>query len=132
MYTSKTIHNLLFDILIEAYNKVKNGKLLLNKDKQKISTQIVNECITKHQLKICKSSNDAMASILLYGMECLSICGDMALLRHPSISIEPLCFEPLNKDKIMYDNKYYIEGYGSEEGEHLNFVSWPGIVRNDT
>eukprot|EP01084_Bolivina_argentea_P174990 303074_1 len=132
MYTSKTIHNLLFDILIEAYNKVKDRRLLPNTYKQKISTQIVNEGISKHQLSICKSSKETMTSIMLYGMECLSLCCDIALLHNPSVSIEPLCFEPLNKAKIVYDNKYYIEAYGSEKGEHLNFVSWPGIVRNDT
>eukprot|EP01084_Bolivina_argentea_P008961 16778_1 len=73
-----------------------------------------------------------MTSILLYGMECLSLCCDIVLLRNPMISIEPLHFEPLNKNNVVYDNKYYIESYGSEKGHHLNFVSWPGIVRNDT
>eukprot|EP01084_Bolivina_argentea_P008962 16779_1 len=136
MRNSKVASHLLFDILIETYNYVKNGhmsKILLQQNQAKKSKEIVNVCFNKHKLNmsICSNQREMMDCVLVYALECLSICGIM-ILSSPRISIEPLYFEPLPDEKIQYSSKIHVDAFGSETGCYLNFVIWPGIVRNDT
>eukprot|EP01084_Bolivina_argentea_P220326 373420_1 len=74
---------------------------------------------------------DIKKHILLYARKCMLVCLDMQMLRNPNVFIDPVIFEPSNKQDIMYNNKY-IAAFGSEKTDHLNYVMWPGIVRDDT
>ena len=42
-------------------------------------------------------------------------------------SIERLNFEPKNDETILFDDKMYEEGFGSDIAQKLNFVIWPAL-----
>eukprot|EP01083_Nonionella_stella_P267779 904797_1 len=158
----KFVCQMLFDILMKAYTAMKafeneqyhnfaavyNRVDIDNEKQKKRMERIVRESYSK---LIDKSKKDIARAILddikaQYGMndyfqddsklleyveQCIATCWLIVLARDPMLGIEPRKFDQTNEG-TDFDEQFYIEGFGSEDNEPLNFVVWPSIVRQDT
>eukprot|EP01083_Nonionella_stella_P276297 938725_1 len=101
---------------------------IINESKQQKAQEILND------IKISSGLDEYLkedAKLLKYTAECIAVCWLIVLVRDPLLIIKPREFDHSNTG-IDFDEQLYIEGFGSEIEESLNFVVWPSIVRWDT
>eukprot|EP01083_Nonionella_stella_P169598 575447_1 len=97
----------------------------INMFKQQKAQEIIKDIKTLFELDLKED-----AKLLRYAEECIAVCWLIVLVRDPMLSIEPQVFDQSNKGTV-FNEQLYIEGFGSDIEEPLNFVVWPSIVRQD-